>query len=84
VIAVATHKNQCKTVALSGITHEKDGFVVSAVCAICVLRSCQRRIVADGTWDGVQNVSHLFFQIESVDEGLVGCDFRVPAEPACV
>ena len=84
VVAVATHKNQRKAVALCGITHEKDGLVVPTVGTVGVLRSRQRRIVADGAGNGVQDVSHLLLQIEPVDEGHAGCELRVPTEPARV
>ena len=49
VIAVAAHKNQRQTLALSGIAHEKDGLVVPAVGTVGILGPCQSRIVTDGT-----------------------------------
>ena len=61
VITVATHKNKRKTITLCRITHEKYSFVVPTVCAICILRSCQCRIVTDGTRHGMQNIPHLLF-----------------------
>ena len=30
----------------------------------------------------MQNVSHLLFEIVPVDEGTIGCGFRVPTQPA--
>lgn len=84
MIAIAAHKNQCQAIALRGITHEKDCFVVSTVGAIGILRPRQRRIVADSTWNGVKDVSNFLPQIESVNQGLVNSWFRVPAQSASV
>ena len=66
-IAIAADKYQSKTIALCGITHEKNGFVVSTISAIGISRSGESWIIANSAWDGMQNISNLFLQIVAVD-----------------
>jgi len=45
VIAVAAHKNQCQRIGLGNIALEENGFVVTAIGAVGLLRSRQGGVV---------------------------------------
>ena len=77
MIAVTADEDERKRVGLGHITLEKNGFVVSTICAIRLIRSSQSGIIRNGRWDGMQYVSHFLLSFIPINERLIWRGFRV-------
>jgi len=84
VFAIATDKNQCQRICLRNIRLEKHRFVVIAVAAFGILGPRQGRIVFDGRWYRVQDISNFLFQFISINQRLIRSGFGVTAQSAGV